>query len=103
ILIAPRGLATGSKLKHPAPHALRACVHRLLPRYVRILLRGSSGTAPIGSTDVLDSLGFAIDELYFGIIDDTGAFQDMIDHSLSNRSQTITYTSSTDPGIEQPI
>jgi hypothetical protein len=66
-------------------------------RYVRILLRGSSGTAPIGSTDVRDSLGFAIDELYFGIIDDTGAFQDAIEHSLSNRSQTITYTSSTDP------
>jgi hypothetical protein len=66
-------------------------------RYVRILLRNSSGTAPIGSTDVRDSLGFAIDELYFGVIGDSGAFQDAIEHSSSNKTQTVTYTSSTDP------
>ena len=66
-------------------------------RYVRILLRGSSGTAPIGSTDVRDSLGFAIDELYFGVVDDSGTLQDAIQHFPTNKSQTVTYTSSTDP------
>jgi hypothetical protein len=66
-------------------------------RYIRILLRNSSGTAPIGSTDVRDSLGFAIDEVYFGVIGDSGAFQDAIEHSSSNKTQTVAYTSSTDP------
>jgi len=66
-------------------------------RYVRILLHESSGTAPAGSTDLRDSLGFAIAELYVGTIDDDGTFKDAIAHAPSNATQTVVYTSSTDP------
>lgn len=66
-------------------------------RYVRILLLESSGTAPPGSTDIRDSLGFAIREISLGIIDDTGSFHDAMKHAPSNATQTVVSTSSTDP------
>lgn len=64
-------------------------------QFVRIQLTDSSGTAPTGSTDIRDRLGFAVRELYLG----SGAgdaFYDEISHSHS-RDQSIMYTSSTDP------
>lgn len=66
-------------------------------RYVRILLYDSSGTAPAGATDPRDRLGFAIAELYVGRVDDHGTFDDAIAHGPSNQTQTVVYTSSTDP------
>jgi hypothetical protein len=66
-------------------------------RYVRILLLESSGTAPSGLSDVRDALGFAIREISLGIIDRAGTFEDAIIHSPSNKTQTVVYTSSTDP------
>jgi hypothetical protein len=80
-----------------APDLLRLSGLPVQTRYIRILLRDSSGTAPSGSTDVRDSLGFAIDELYLGTIDDGGRFQDIVAHAPNNEDQTVTYTSSTDP------
>jgi hypothetical protein len=66
-------------------------------RYIRIVLLDSSGTGPPGSTDLRDSLGFAIRELSLGLIDDKGVFRDEIRHAPSNAVQTAVYTSSTDP------
>jgi hypothetical protein len=83
----------------------------VLARYVRVLLYDSSGTRPPESTDVRDSLGFAIREIYLGELDNHGNFHDEISHSMSNKLQTVTYASSTDPwhravdldpNIEQP-
>jgi hypothetical protein len=80
-----------------ATEVLRLSDAPVRTRYVRILLHQSSGTAPAGATDVRDSLGFAIDELYIGTLEDNGAFHDAIAHAASNKAQTVTYTSSTDP------
>jgi hypothetical protein len=66
-------------------------------RYVRILLLDSFETAPPGSTDIRDSLGFAIREVSLGLVDDVDAFHDAIRHAPSNKTQTVVYTSSTDP------
>jgi len=66
-------------------------------RYIRILLYDSSGKGPPGSTDIRDSLGFAIREISLGVIDDAGTLQDEITHAADNKAQTVTYTSSTDP------
>lgn len=66
-------------------------------RYLRILLTEASGTAPAGSSDVRDGLGFAIHELYLGKVDSKGRFQDAVKHSKSRENQTVFYTSSTDP------
>jgi hypothetical protein len=66
-------------------------------RYVRLLLLDSSGTAMPSSTDIRDRLGFAIREISLGTIDDAGAFHDAMRHAPSNKSQTVVFTSSTDP------
>jgi F5/8 type C domain. len=66
-------------------------------RYIRIRLLQSSATARSGSTDIRDSLGFAIREISLGVTDASGALQDEIRHGPSNETQTAIYTSSTDP------
>lgn len=65
-------------------------------RYVRILLSASSGTAP-QKKDVRDRLGYAIRELFMGVLDRQGRFKDVIRHSTSNQRQTLMFVSSTDP------
>ena len=65
-------------------------------RYLRILLTESSKTAPPGSTDIRDGLGYAIREIYAGSIDAQGHFTDFIKHGKSSANQTVTYASSTD-------
>ena len=78
---------------------------------VRILLKKASGTAPAGSTDVRDKLGFAIREVYAGTFDADGALADAMVHTPDGKKQTEIVTSSTDPwhratardpDIEQP-
>jgi hypothetical protein len=64
-------------------------------RYVRVLLCGSSHTAPRGSTDIRDRLGFAVRELWLGV-ERGGRLRDLVHHVPSGR-QTVTYVSSTDP------
>ncbi len=79
--------------------------------YIRILLKKASGTAPAGSADVRDRLGFAIRELYAGVIDANGALADAMTHARDGKKQSEIVTSSTDPwhratdrdpDIEQP-
>jgi len=47
--------------------------------------------------DVRDYLGYAVRELYLGTSDSEGGFHDVMRHGQSNRHQTMTYVSSTDP------
>jgi hypothetical protein len=65
-------------------------------RFVRILLTASSETAP-QKEDVRDRLGYAVRELFMGVLDGRGRFRDIVRHSASNKHQTITIVSSTDP------
>ena len=76
--------------------ALRLCETPLRTRYVRVLLTEPSKTAPPGSTDLRDALGYAIREIYAGNLDAQGRFTDLIRHGKNNDDQTITYASSTD-------
>ena len=62
--------------------------------WVRVLLTESSG-AGVSSSDVRDRVGFAIRELYAGIVDEKGNFHDQIDHA-ARHDQTIIHVSSTD-------
>ena len=79
-------------------------------RYLRILLERSSNTAPSGSTDIRDHLGYALREIYAGYLHDE-KFEDAIRHGIDEQSQTLMHVSSTDPwhreidldeNIEQP-
>jgi hypothetical protein len=65
-------------------------------RWIRILMRTSSRSAPRGSRDVRDSLGFAIRELFLGR-EVNGSFRELTRHGQSADTQTRTYASSTDP------
>jgi hypothetical protein len=64
-------------------------------RFVRILLEQGSRTAPPGSRDVRDRLGFAVREVGLGRLE-RGRFRDLVSHVPSHR-QTLAYASSTDP------
>src|SRR5208282_3154099 len=65
--------------------------------YLRVLLMQSSGTAPAGSTDIRDRLGFAIRELYAGSLDANSNLIDRVMHSANGKTQSKILTSSTDP------
>ena len=60
------------------------------------MTRGSE-TAPPGSGDVRDSLGYAIREIGLGVTDARGRFHDWIKHTPDGQRQTPIYASSTDP------
>ena len=66
-------------------------------RFVRILLEQSSQTAPAGSQDVRDRLGYAVRELYLGVQGPDGVLVDALQHGLSKEEQTQINVSSTDP------
>ncbi len=76
---------------------LKLAAKPIQARFVRAVFLESSGTAPLGSTDIRDSLGYAIKEIYLGKVDLNNQFQDGIRHSKNNKIQTYIFTSSTDP------
>jgi len=65
--------------------------------YIRLLLMRGSGTAPAGSLDIRDRLGFAIRELSAGSLDANGNLIDRVKHSADGKTQSKMLTSSTDP------
>lgn len=80
-------------------------------RYIRVLLKQSAGTTSTLSNDVRDRLGFAIREIYAGVLNERGELADVVRHAASASGQTQLWTSSTDPwhraidrdpNIEQP-
>ncbi len=80
-------------------------------RWLRILMTESSKVTSGEASDLRDRLGFAMRELYAGVIDAGDQFHDLIRHEADRRRQTIIHVSSTDPwhreadldeGVEQP-
>ncbi len=71
--------------------------HPVETQFVRVLMSRSSETAPAGSTDLRDRLGFSIRELGFGLVDAQGRFVDVVRHARNGRAQTYAQVSSTDP------
>jgi hypothetical protein len=70
----------------------------LIPaRYLRLWMTASSNTCDThGSADLRNCVGYAINELYAGILAPDGTFTDLVQH-LPSRLQTVTYCSSVDP------
>ncbi len=66
-------------------------------RWVRVVMTQSSNRAgPHGTGDVRHRVGYAIHQLYAGMLLDDGTFVDLVRHS-PDATQTPTYCSSTDP------
>ena len=66
-------------------------------RFLRILLLDSSETAPPGSSDIRDRVGYAIREIGFGALRANGELADAVRHGRSRDAQTLIQVSSTDP------
>jgi len=65
--------------------------------YIRIVMTASSATCTRPhSADPRDCVGYAIDEIGLGTLQD-GNFNDLVRHAPDNRRQTVTYASSVDP------
>jgi F5/8 type C domain len=79
----------------PGAQTIRFSARPVRARFVRILMLSSSHTAPPGSRDVRDRLGYAISEVYLGTFDH-GRFSDLLTHAPT-KSQSVIYASSTDP------
>ncbi len=77
-------------------HLIRLSDSLTRARFIRIRMTAGSHTALKGSTDVRDSLGFSIKEIYIGRINNKGVFTDLIHHGTDNRKQSGIYVSSTD-------
>ncbi len=75
-------------LRMPAPVAAR---------FIRLKLEEGSNSAPPGSADIRDRLGFAVREWYIGRTDAGGAFTDYLKHAADRVKQTWTLVSSSDP------
>ena len=75
----------------------RLSEHPIAARFVRLILIAGSRKAPPGSRDLRDGFGYAIREVYLGLRDEAGRFNDAIRHHPRNDRQTVIYVSSTDP------
>lgn len=76
---------------------LRLSRRVLTARYLRLRLDESAETIPTETTDIRDRLGYAIREIYVGLIDRRDHFTDVIRHGTTKDDQTVVYVSSTDP------
>ncbi len=69
----------------------------VMARFIRLKLEAGSNTAPAGSTDIRDRLGFAVREWYIGTTGADGTFTDYLKHAPDRKVQTWTLVSSSDP------
>ncbi|MCU1268536.1 MAG: discoidin protein [Acidobacteria bacterium] len=76
---------------------IRLSVRPVSTRFVRVLMKESSGTAERQTSDVRDRLGYAMREIYVGSLDHKNRFHDAMRHAQDNGDQTPIYVSSTDP------
>lgn len=81
----------------PNDRALRLADTPISAEFLRIMLLESSETAPPGSTDIRDRLGYAVREIGFGVLLPSGEFRDAMRHGKSRLAQTLIQVSSTDP------
>jgi hypothetical protein len=94
----PRGVVTSGK---GGEQFLKFGERPRMARYLRIWMTASSGTAPKGSEDPRDGMGYAIREMMAGEAGqfDSRTLTSLDDHVIHSpdRKQTLTYASSTDP------
>jgi hypothetical protein len=86
-----------TRARFPGEETIRLAPAPVTARFVRVLLTEGSGTAPPGSQDVRDRLGYAIAELGVGVIGPDGVFVDAVRHGAQRNDQTQINVSSTDP------
>lgn len=81
----------------PGERVIRLADRPVASHFIRILMLSSSETAPRGSTDIRDRLGYAVREVGVGVVGPDGRFRDAVRHGRSRFTQTFAQVSSTDP------
>jgi len=81
----------------PADTVIRLADHPVASHFMRILMTQSSHTAPPGSTDIRDRLGYAVREVSLGVLKPDGSIDDAVRHAKVRDGQTVVQVSSTDP------
>lgn len=90
----PQGLVADGK---GGTETRTLCEYPMPVRYVRVVMTQSSNRpGPHGSDDVRHRTGYAIYEVYAGVLEN-GVFTDAVKHAPDRKAQTATYCSSTDP------
>jgi hypothetical protein len=76
---------------------LKLAEHPVPARWIRLVMTQSSNQpGPHGTDDIRHKVGYAIYQVYVGLLLDDGSFVDLVHHS-PDATQTPTYCSSTDP------
>lgn len=85
------------RTQHGGKVEIRLANEPVATRFVRVLMKESSGTSSFRSKDVRARVGYAVREISVGVLDNEHRFHDEISHAPDNESQTPIYVSSTDP------
>lgn len=93
----PHGSGEISLAQSRDSRVLRVSPLPIKARWLRILLTESSATNSKSTNDIRDRVGFAVREIYAGVVDRNGEFHDWIRHAADRRQQTMIHVSSTDP------
>jgi hypothetical protein len=92
-----RDFARGTASGRGSAQLLRLADRPEPVRWVRVLMTASSHTAPPGSADLRDRLGFALRELAVGVLGPGRRLRDWVRHAPSRARQSVVWVSSTDP------
>lgn len=84
------------RTQHGGDVEIRLCAEPVTTRFIRVLMKESSERSSLKSRDVRAHVGYAVREIYAGILDEHG-FHDEVSHASDNTTQTPIYVSSTDP------
>lgn len=90
----PKGVVDGGRGGRQTVHL---CDAPMAVPVIRIMLRSSSRTSMAESRDIRDRLGYAVRELYLGVLDGSGKLRDVLRHGRNNDKESVVYVSSTDP------
>jgi hypothetical protein len=85
------------RTQHGGDVEIRLSTEPVTTRFVRVLMKESSERSSLKSTDVRAHVGYAVREIFVGMLDSEHRFHDEIRHARDNTAQTPIYVSSTDP------
>jgi hypothetical protein len=83
--------------QHGGDVEIRLCTEPIATRFVRVLMKESSEKSNFKSRDIRAHVGYAVHEIFVGMLDSEQHFHDEISHAPDNKVQTAIYVSSTDP------
>lgn len=83
--------------QHGGDAEIQLCSEPTATRFVRVLLKESSGNSNFKAKDVRAHVGYAMREIFVGTLDSEHRFHDEISHATNNAAQSAIYVSSSDP------